>query len=281
LGIGALGIGALEHWSIGALGALGHWVIGAHGLSCKASCPLLLQAAAASVVLLWPHLLLLLVPRAASLVVVVEACQLLALLGLLQIDWPSGAAGMYVAEGLAALQVFLQAPRLSLLSCAGESEAEVWRWLQLLPLLQAGLLLLSCATSYLGLRTVCCVPRAEVRARVATRTMRAAAYWAALQQRQWAGLLLRAAQRAHCELRPLRLPVDEEGDEISTGSAASGSGAKGRVVGAEWRTCWHGGYELEPPQLQLALASLPLLLLLPLCAAFGLRWLARHRRLGS
>jgi hypothetical protein len=240
-----------------------------------------LQAAAASVVLLWPHLLLLLVPRAASLVVVVEACQLLALLGLLQIDWPSGAAGMYVAEGLAALQVFLQAPRLSLLSCAGESEAEVWRWLQLLPLLQAGLLLLSCATSYLGLRTVCCVPRAEVRARVATRTMRAAAYWAALQQRQWAGLLLRAAQRAHCELRPLRLPVDEEGDEISKGSAASGSGAKGRVVGAEWRTCWHGGYELEPPQLQLALASLPLLLLLPLCAAFGLRWLARHRRLGS
>ena len=74
-------------------------------------------------VLLWPHLLLLLVPRAASLVVVVEACQLLALLGLLQIDWPSGAAGMYVAETLAALQVFLQTPRLSLLSCAGESEA--------------------------------------------------------------------------------------------------------------------------------------------------------------
>ena len=72
-------------------------------------------------VLLWPHLLLLLVPRAASLVVVVEACQLLALLGLLQIDWPSGAAGMYVAEGLAALQVFLQAPRLSLLSSSSPS----------------------------------------------------------------------------------------------------------------------------------------------------------------
>ena len=240
-----------------------------------------MQAAAASVVLLWPHLLLLLVPRAASLVVVVEACQLLALLGLLQIDWPSGAAGMYIAEGLAALQVFLQAPRLSLLSCGGESEAEVWRWLQLLPLLQAGLLLLWCALSYLGLRTVCCVPRAEVRARVATRAMRSAAYWAALQQRQWAGLLLRAAQRAHCELRPLRLPAEEE-DAIPDGSKPGFfSDAKGRIVGAEWRTCWHGGYELEPPQLEVALASLPLLLLLPLCAAFGLRWLARHRRLGS
>ena len=177
-------------WVIGAIGLVRHWGIGGqlghmgHATSNAKPHALLLQAAAASVVLLWPHLLQLLVPRAASLVVVVEACQLLALLGLLQLDWPSGAAGMYVAEGLAALQVFLQAPRLSLLSCAGEPEAEVWRWLQLLPLLQAGLLLLPCALAYLALRTVCCVPRAEVRARVATRAVRAAAYWAALQQRQ-------------------------------------------------------------------------------------------------
>ena len=71
-----------------------------------------------------------------------------------------------------------------------------------------------------------------------------------------------------------------EGQRVA-GCAASGSGAGGRAVGAEWRTCWHGGYELEPSQLGLALASLPPLLLLPLCAAFGLRWLARHRRRGS
>ena len=60
---------------------------------------------------------------------------------LLQVDWPSGPAGLYVAEVLSALRVFLQDPRLSLLTCAGEAEADAWRWLQLLPLAQAAQLL--------------------------------------------------------------------------------------------------------------------------------------------
>ena len=94
---------------MGAIGTYGAWGRAASNAKPRA---LLLQAAAASVVLLWPHLLLLLVPRAASLVVVVEACQLLALLGLLQIDWPSGAAGMYVAEGLASAREQTQPRRL-------------------------------------------------------------------------------------------------------------------------------------------------------------------------
>ena len=79
--------------------------------------------------------------------------QLLALLGMLRLEWPAGPAGLYVGETLAALRVFLQEPRLSLLSCAGYGEVDAWVLLQLLPLMQAAALALRFAFGYVLLRT--------------------------------------------------------------------------------------------------------------------------------